>query len=37
MPSSGAVSPRARLASAARAASRPRVKSRTQIALILPS
>src|SRR3981189_2770014 len=37
MPSSGLVSPRARLAWAARAAARPRSKSRTQTALILPS
>src|ERR1700742_4168702 len=37
MPSSGLLSPRPRAASAARAASRPRSKSRTQIALILLS
>jgi hypothetical protein len=37
MPSSAPVSPRARAASAARAASRPRTKSRTHIALIFSS
>jgi hypothetical protein len=37
MPSNGRLSPRASAASAARAASSARSKSRTQIALILPS
>jgi hypothetical protein len=37
MPSSGLFSPRASAASAARAAARPRSKSRTQIALIFAS